>query len=139
MTTSLAPRTTREFTDRSEAMAEFLKAAGQAPRLLPPDDGAGCPLFHALAALQWTGETGLVQGSARVACRWPTARLDVCGVGAHQRGLARSAFSIQLFSPETRRPAWSPRRAVAGTVTWSRRIAPSFFWNGPPVVLIGSR
>jgi len=70
MTASLAPRTTREFTDRSEAMAEFLRAAGQAPRLLPPDDGAGCPLFHALAALQWTGETGLVQGSDRLHAVW---------------------------------------------------------------------
>lgn len=70
MTASLAPRTTREFTDRSEAMAEFLRAAGQTPRLLPPDDGSGCPLFHALAALQWTGETGLVQGSDRLHAVW---------------------------------------------------------------------
>ena len=67
---SLAPRTTRDFDNRSEAMAEFLRAAGQAPRLLPPDDGAGCPLFHALSALQWTGETGLVQGSDRLHAVW---------------------------------------------------------------------
>lgn len=70
VTTSLAPRTAREFEGRSEAMAEFLRAADQAPRLLPPDDGAGCPLFHALAALQWTGETGLVQGTDRLHAVW---------------------------------------------------------------------
>lgn len=65
-----SPRAVREFADRSEAMAEFVRAAGQAPRLLPADDGAGCPLFNALAALQWTGETGLVQPSDRLHAVW---------------------------------------------------------------------
>ncbi len=67
---SRAPRRTREFDDRAEAIAEFLRAAGQAPRLLPAEDGAGCPLFNAIAALQWTGETGLVQPSDRLHAVW---------------------------------------------------------------------
>ncbi len=66
----MIPRATREFDDRGEAMAEFLRAAGNAPRLLPADDGAGLPLFHALGALQWTGETGLVRGDDRVHAAW---------------------------------------------------------------------
>jgi len=64
------PRVVREFEVQSEAMAEFVRAAGQAPRLLPADDGAGCPLFNALAALQWTAETGLVQPSDRLHAVW---------------------------------------------------------------------
>lgn len=68
--TSPAPRAVREFADGSEAMAEFVRAAGRAPRLLPADDGAGCPLFNALAALQWTGETGLVQPTDRLHAVW---------------------------------------------------------------------
>jgi len=65
-----APRAVREFAEAGEAMAEFVRAAGQAPRLLPADDGAGCPLFNALAALQWTGETGLVQPTDRLHAVW---------------------------------------------------------------------
>jgi hypothetical protein len=63
-------RRTQEFEERSEALAEFLRAAGQTPRLLPADDGLGCPLFNALAALQWTGETGLVQPGDRLHAVW---------------------------------------------------------------------
>lgn len=63
-------RPTREFADRSAALAAFLEAAGTAPRLLPADEDAGCPLFHALAALQWTGETGLVRPDDRLHAVW---------------------------------------------------------------------
>ncbi|HWO87565.1 MAG TPA: hypothetical protein VNL98_00285 [Gemmatimonadales bacterium] len=63
-------RTTREFADRAEALSAFVRAAGDAPRMLPVDDGAGCPLFHALAALQWTGETGLVRPDDRLLAVW---------------------------------------------------------------------
>lgn len=70
MTDDDAPRTAREFANRAEALASFLRAAGNAPRLLPVDDGAGCPLFHALSALQWTGETGLVQPTDRLHAVW---------------------------------------------------------------------
>ena len=64
------PRRTAEFADRAEAMGEFFRAAGQAPKLLPAEDGSGCPLFNAIAALQWTGETGLVQPSDRIHAVW---------------------------------------------------------------------
>lgn len=70
MTSTPIPRVTREFSERSEAMAEFVRAAGSAPRLLPPEDGAGCPLFNALAALQWTNETGLFQPTDRLHAVW---------------------------------------------------------------------
>ncbi len=65
-----APRHNREFDDRPTALAGFLEAAGDAPRLLPADSGAGCPLFHALAALQWTAETGLLQSGDRLHAVW---------------------------------------------------------------------
>lgn len=65
-----ADRTAREFQHRSEALAEFVRRSREAPRLLPVDDGAGCPLFHALAALQWTGETGLVRPDDRLLAVW---------------------------------------------------------------------
>lgn len=51
-------------------MAEFIRSAGDSPRLLPTEDGSGLPLFHALGALQWTGETGLVQGGDRIHAIW---------------------------------------------------------------------
>lgn len=65
-----ALRAAREFPDRHTALAAFLQSAGSAPLLLPADEGAGCPLFHALSALQWTGETGLVQPADRVHAVW---------------------------------------------------------------------
>ncbi len=65
-----APRTKRSFDDRPTALAGFLEAAGDAPRLLPADAGAGCPLFNALAALQWTAETGLLQPADRLHAVW---------------------------------------------------------------------
>lgn len=70
MTGADVPRTAREFADRADALAAFLQAAGRAPRLLPVDDGDGCPLFHALSALEWTGETGLMQPGDRLHAVW---------------------------------------------------------------------
>jgi hypothetical protein len=72
-----APRTTQEFADRAEALAVFLRAAGPAPRLITLDDSAGCPLHHALAALQWTGETGLFQLNDRLHAVWFAAETGV--------------------------------------------------------------
>jgi hypothetical protein len=72
-----APRTTEEFADRGEALACFLRAAGAAPRLITLDDSAGCPLHHALAALQWTGETGLFRPSDRLHAVWFAAETGV--------------------------------------------------------------
>lgn len=72
-----AQRTTEEFSDRAEALAFFLEAAGTAPRLLTLDDSAGCPLHYALAALQWTGETGLFQLADRLHAVWFAAETGV--------------------------------------------------------------
>ncbi|MGA2382516.1 MAG: hypothetical protein ABSG61_03695 [Gemmatimonadales bacterium] len=72
-----AQRATEEFGDRAEALAVFLGAAGAAPRLITLDDSAGCPLYHALAALQWTGETGLFQLSDRLHAVWFAAETGV--------------------------------------------------------------
>ena len=75
-------RTTQEFGDRAEALAVFLRAAGPAPRLITLDDSAGCPLYHALAALQWTGETGLFQLSDRLHAVWFAAETGVAVIAA---------------------------------------------------------
>ena len=72
-----AQRATEEFADRAEALAVFIGAAGPAPRLITIDDSAGCPLYHALAALQWTGETGLFQLSDRLHAVWFAAETGV--------------------------------------------------------------
>jgi hypothetical protein len=66
----MSARTTAEYADRVDALTAFLRAAGEAPRLLSTDEAAGLPLFHALGALQWTGETGLVRGEDRVHAAW---------------------------------------------------------------------
>jgi len=67
--TDLAPRSERVFADLSDAMAEFVRAAAQAPRLLPAED-VGLPIFNALAALQWTSETGLLIATDRLHAVW---------------------------------------------------------------------
>ena len=77
MTPDPLQRTSQEFEDRAEALAVFLKAAGAAPRLVTLDDSAGCPLYHALAALQWTGETGLFQLADRLHAVWFAAETGV--------------------------------------------------------------
>ncbi len=70
-------RSSQEFGDRAEALAVFLRAAGSAPRLLTVDDSAGCPLHSALAALQWTGVTGLFQPADRLHAAWFAAETGV--------------------------------------------------------------
>jgi hypothetical protein len=70
-------RSSEEFGDRAEALAAFFQAAGPAPRLITVDDSAGCPLYYALAALQWTGETGLFQLSDRLHAAWFAAETGV--------------------------------------------------------------
>lgn len=64
-----APRI-EELPDRADALAAFLRAAGSAPLLVAPDDSPGCSLFMALAALHWTGETGLVRPDDRLHAVW---------------------------------------------------------------------
>jgi hypothetical protein len=55
-----------ELARREDALAEFLRAAGDAPRLLTPDDSPGCAIVMALAALHWSAETGLVRPDDRL-------------------------------------------------------------------------
>jgi hypothetical protein len=50
----------RTFTDRAEALAQFVLRAGESPRFLAFDDVAGCPVDTALAALEWTGVVGIL-------------------------------------------------------------------------------
>ena len=52
--------TIRTFTDRSEALAQFILRAAESPRFLAFDDVAGCPADTALAALEWTGVVGIL-------------------------------------------------------------------------------
>jgi hypothetical protein len=60
MTVPATSRVTRTFEDRADALSHFFQRAGEAPRLLAYDDATGCPLDQALAALEWTGQVGIV-------------------------------------------------------------------------------
>jgi len=60
MTVPATSRVVRTFEDRAEALSHFFQRAGEAPRLVAYDDGVGCPLDQALAALEWTGQLGIV-------------------------------------------------------------------------------
>ncbi len=73
----LPQRSTEEFADRAEALAVFMREAGSAPRLVTVDDSAGCPLYHALAALQWTSETGLFEPADRLHAAWFAAETGI--------------------------------------------------------------
>lgn len=60
MTVPATSRVVRTFEDRADALSHFFQRAGEAPRLVAYDDGVGCPLDQALAALEWTGQIGIV-------------------------------------------------------------------------------
>src|SRR5467141_779132 len=60
MTVPATSRVVRTFEDRADALSHFFQRAGEAPRLVAYDDGVGCPLDQALAALEWTGQLGIV-------------------------------------------------------------------------------
>ena len=79
-----------ELPDRADALATFLRAAGNAPLLLTPDDGPGCSLFMALAALHWTGETGLVRPDDRLHAVWFAAETSAAVI--ERTGGAEPAF-----------------------------------------------
>lgn len=53
-------RVVRTFEDRADALSHFFQRAGEAPRLVAYDDGIGCPLDQALAALEWTSQIGII-------------------------------------------------------------------------------
>lgn len=63
MTPPADARTTLTFTSRGEALGRFFLRAGEAPRILAYEDEVGCPLHHALAALEWTFTVGVLQES----------------------------------------------------------------------------
>ncbi len=97
-------RRSQEFEDRAEALAVFLESAGAAPRLITLDDSAGCPLYHALAALQWTGETGLFQLSDRLHAVWFAAET---GVAVIERAVdGKPAF--RFLGPRIEAPQKAP-------------------------------
>ena len=104
MSAERAQRTTEEFADRAEALAVFLEAAGSAPRLITIDDSAGCPLYHALAALQWTGETGLFQLSDRLHAVWFAAETGVAVIERRVDG--KPAF--RFLGPRIEAPQKAP-------------------------------
>ncbi len=97
-------RRSQEFEDRAEALAVVLQSAGAAPRLITLDDSAGCPLYHALAALQWTGETGLFQLSDRLHAVWFAAET---GVAVIERAVdGKPAF--RFLGPRIEAPQKAP-------------------------------
>lgn len=53
-------RVIRAFEDRADALSHFFQRAGEAPRLIAYDDAVGLPLDQALAALEWTGQVGIL-------------------------------------------------------------------------------
>jgi hypothetical protein len=63
MTIPLAARNSRAFTERAEALGYFFQRAGEAPRLIAFDEEIGCPLYNALAALEWTCAVGILNDS----------------------------------------------------------------------------
>jgi hypothetical protein len=97
-------RSSEEFGDRAEALAAFLRAAGPAPRLITVDDSAGCPLYYALAALQWTGETGLFQLSDRLHAAWFAAET---GVAVIERAVDGKP-TYRFLGPRIEAPQRSP-------------------------------
>jgi hypothetical protein len=102
--TDRAQRSSEEFADRAQALAVFLEAAGAAPRLITLDDSAGCPLYHALAALQWTGETGLFQLSDRLHAVWFAAET---GVAVIER-LVEGKPTYRFLGPRIEAPQKAP-------------------------------
>ena len=99
------PHPITEFSERSEALAEFVRAAGDAPRLLAADDAVGCSLFHALAALQWTGETGLVQPTDRLHAVWFQGEAAACVIEREHDGKPLFRFLGPRVETVQRTPA----------------------------------
>ncbi len=46
--------------ERADALAHFIRRAGESPRLIAFDDVLGCPVDSALATLEWTGVVGIL-------------------------------------------------------------------------------
>ncbi len=99
-----APRAAREFAHREDALAEFIRAAGDAPRLLTPDDSPGCPIVMALAALHWTAETGLMRSDDRLHAAWFLGETGAAVVERKEDGVARYRY----LGPKLEIPAKAP-------------------------------
>jgi hypothetical protein len=104
MTDAAAPRATIELERREDALAEFLRAAGDAPRLLVPDDSPGCTIVMALAALHWTAETGLVRPDDRLHAACFLGETGAAVVERHENG--EPVF--RYLGPKLEMPAKSP-------------------------------
>jgi len=61
MTSPTLSRHLQTFAGRADALGHFFQRAGDAPRLVAFDDAVGCPLHHALSALEWTLAIGILQ------------------------------------------------------------------------------
>lgn len=85
-------RLLEEVHDRADAIAVFLRAAGGAPMLIAPDDSPGCPIVMALAALHWTGETGLVRPNDRLHAVWFAAETSAAVIERHEGAEAAYRF-----------------------------------------------
>jgi hypothetical protein len=108
VTEPLAPRRTIDIERREDALAEFLRAAGAAPRLLTPDDGPGCSIVMALAALHWTAETGLVQPGDRLHAVWFASEASVAVIERQQDG--EQVF--RFLGPREETPQLAPVEGV---------------------------
>ena len=53
-------RSTFSTQDRAEALGQFFRRAGDAPRLMAYDEDLGCPLHTALSAVEWTLAVGIL-------------------------------------------------------------------------------
>lgn len=60
MTVPAISRSTHTAPDRADAWGHFFQRAGEAPRLIAYDEEMGCPLYNALAALEWTVTVGIL-------------------------------------------------------------------------------
>ena len=97
-----------ELPDRADALATFLRSAGNAPLLITPDDGPGCSLFMALAALHWTGETGLVRPDDRLHAVWFAAETSAAVI--ERTAGAEPAF--RFVGPKMETPQKVPLEGV---------------------------
>lgn len=104
MSATAVPRAVREIERREDALAEFLRAAGDAPRLLTPDDSPGCAITMALAALHWSAETGLVRPDDRLHAAWFLGETGAAVIERREGGEA----VFRYLGPKLEIPAKAP-------------------------------
>jgi hypothetical protein len=104
VTGEAVPRSACELARREDALAEFLRAAGDAPRLLTPDDSPGCTIVMALAALHWSGETGLVRPDDRLHAAWFLGETGAAVIERWENGEPRYRY----LGPKLEMPSRTP-------------------------------